>query len=102
MLRNLLLGVLLLGAVLIALGYTMYIRNPAPAVPAVSAAEATGADKPYVVKLHVQWCAVGMLTKGVWSQIDQLPPVGAIVISAPLKIVGGSGSPLRVLAIVPA
>ena len=33
--------------------------------------------------------------------LDQLPAVGAIVIAAPLKIVGGSGSPLRVLAIVP-
>lgn len=33
--------------------------------------------------------------------LDQLPPVGAIVIAAPLKIVGGSGSPLRVIAITP-
>jgi kynurenine formamidase len=34
--------------------------------------------------------------------LDQLPPTGAIVIAAPLKIVDGSGSPLRVIAIVPA
>ena len=34
--------------------------------------------------------------------LDQLPPAGAIVIAAPLKIVNGSGSPLRVLAISPA
>ena len=33
--------------------------------------------------------------------LDQLPPTGAIVIAAPLKIVGGSGSPLRVIAIAP-
>ena len=33
--------------------------------------------------------------------LDRLPPVGAIVIAAPLKLVGGSGSPLRVLAITP-
>jgi kynurenine formamidase len=33
--------------------------------------------------------------------LDQLPPTGAIVIAAPLKIIGGSGSPLRVLAITP-
>lgn len=33
--------------------------------------------------------------------LDQLPPTGAIVIAAPLKIVGGSGSPLRVIAITP-
>jgi kynurenine formamidase len=31
--------------------------------------------------------------------LDQLPPTGAIVIAAPLKIVNGSGSPLRVIAI---
>lgn len=34
--------------------------------------------------------------------LDQLPPTGAVVIAAPLKLVNGSGSPLRVLAIVPA
>jgi kynurenine formamidase len=34
--------------------------------------------------------------------LDQLPPTGAVVIAAPLKIVDGSGSPLRVLAIAPA
>jgi kynurenine formamidase len=34
--------------------------------------------------------------------LDQLPPTGAIVIAAPLKIVRGSGSPLRVIAVAPA
>ncbi len=34
--------------------------------------------------------------------LDQLPATGAVVIAAPLKIVEGSGSPLRVLAIAPA
>jgi kynurenine formamidase len=34
--------------------------------------------------------------------LDQLPSTGAIVVAAPLKIVGGSGSPLRVIAIAPA
>lgn len=33
--------------------------------------------------------------------LDQLPPTGAIVIAAPLKLVNGSGSPLRVLALAP-
>ena len=32
--------------------------------------------------------------------LDQLPVTGAIVIAAPLPIVGGSGSPARVLALV--
>jgi kynurenine formamidase len=34
--------------------------------------------------------------------LDQLPPTGAMIIAAPLKIVEGSGSPLRVLALAPA
>jgi kynurenine formamidase len=33
--------------------------------------------------------------------LDRLPPVGAMICAAPLKIVGGSGSPLRVLALTP-
>ncbi len=36
------------------------------------------------------------------TNLDQLPPRGAILIAAPLKIVRGSGSPLRVLALAPA
>jgi kynurenine formamidase len=32
--------------------------------------------------------------------LDQLPPTGAIVIAAPLKIVNGSGSPARVIALI--
>lgn len=34
------------------------------------------------------------------NNLDQLPPQGAFIIAAPLKIQGGSGSPLRVLALV--
>lgn len=32
--------------------------------------------------------------------LDQLPPTGAVVIAAPLKIVEGSGSPVRAIALV--
>jgi len=35
------------------------------------------------------------------TNLDLLPPTGAVVIAAPLKIKEGSGSPLRVLALVP-
>ncbi len=34
------------------------------------------------------------------ENLDRLPATGAIVIASPLKILGGSGSPLRVLALV--
>ncbi len=36
------------------------------------------------------------------KNLDQLPATGAMIVSAPLKIEGGSGSPLRVLALVAA
>ncbi len=35
------------------------------------------------------------------TNLDQLPPTGAIIICPPLKMLKGSGSPLRVLALVP-
>lgn len=43
----------------------------------------------------------GKLGLASLNNLDQLPPTGAIVVAAPLKIVKGSGSPLRVLALVP-
>ena len=36
------------------------------------------------------------------TNLDKLPPTGAILITTPLKIEKGSGSPLRVLALVAA
>ncbi|MCH7344658.1 cyclase family protein [Pelomonas sp. CA6] len=35
------------------------------------------------------------------THLDQLPPTGALIVAAPLKIQNGSGSPLRVLALLP-
>jgi len=36
------------------------------------------------------------------TNLDLLPPTGAVIVAAPLKLLEGSGSPLRVLALVPA
>lgn len=36
------------------------------------------------------------------ANLDQLPATGAIVIAAPMKVEGGSGSPVHALALVPA
>ena len=33
--------------------------------------------------------------------LDRLPPTGALIVVAPLRLVEGSGSPARVLAFVP-
>ena len=60
-------GVVALGAV----GFSLYLTNATPAVPAISASEAAATDRPWVVKLHAQWCPICMLTKGVWERIEQ-------------------------------
>jgi kynurenine formamidase len=35
------------------------------------------------------------------ANLGELPPTGAVVVVSPLKLVGGTGSPVRVLALVP-
>lgn len=35
------------------------------------------------------------------ANLDRLPPTGALVIALPMKIKGGSGGPLRIVALVP-
>ena len=72
MIKKGLLAISSLVAGLLAFGLIMYILNPAPTVPAIAAAEAANPAKPYVVKLHAQWCPVCMVTKGMWSQIEGL------------------------------
>lgn len=49
---------------------------------------------------HTLFHAAGRYGLQCLENLDQLPPTGAIVIATPLKIRGGSGSPLRVLALV--
>jgi kynurenine formamidase len=51
---------------------------------------------------HTIMHGAGKLGLASLCNLDQVPATGAIVIAAPLKIVDGSGSPLRVIAIVPA
>jgi kynurenine formamidase len=44
----------------------------------------------------------GKLGLASLCNLDQLPPTGAILIAAPLKLVNGSGSPVRAIAMVSA
>jgi kynurenine formamidase len=62
------------------------------------AGQAGGFDPPF--PNHTLMHAVGKFGLASLRNLDQLPPTGAVVIAAPLKIVNGSGSPLRVLALV--
>ena len=50
---------------------------------------------------HATMHGAGKFGLASLCNLDQLPPTGAIIIAAPLKLVNGSGSPLRVLAIAP-
>jgi kynurenine formamidase len=62
------------------------------------AGQAGGFDPPF--PNHTIMHGAGKFGLASLRNLDQLPPTGAIVIAAPLKIVSGSGSPLRVLALV--
>ena len=57
--------------VLAVVGAVMFALNTAPLVTPVSAIEASNPTKPYVVKLHAQWCAACMMTKGVWAKVSE-------------------------------
>jgi kynurenine formamidase len=35
------------------------------------------------------------------ANLGELPPTGSVVVALPMKIAGGSGGPLRAIAIVP-
>ena len=71
MIRRALVTVALLAAVLTLFAYAMYAWNVAPAVPRVSVEEAARTGKPFVIKLHAQWCAVCLVTKDVWGKIEE-------------------------------
>ncbi|MFY9821370.1 MAG: cyclase family protein [Thermoanaerobaculia bacterium] len=62
------------------------------------AGQAGGFDPPF--PNHTLMHGAGKFGLASLRNLDQLPATGAVVIAAPLKIVHGSGSPLRVLALV--
>ena len=62
------------------------------------AGQAGGFDPPF--PNHTIMHGAGKLGLASLCNLDQLPATGAILFAAPLKIVDGSGSPLRVLALV--
>lgn len=63
------------------------------------AGQATKLDPPF--PNHFIMHGSGKFGLAGLCNLDQLPATGAVVVAAPLKIVGGSGSPLRVFAITP-
>jgi thiol-disulfide isomerase/thioredoxin len=65
-----LLGAAALAVALVAVAGALYTTNATPRVAVVSATEAANPTKPFVVKLHAQWCPICMLTKREWSDIE--------------------------------
>ncbi|MBV9880525.1 MAG: cyclase family protein [Gemmatirosa sp.] len=49
---------------------------------------------------HATMHGAGKFGLASLRNLDQLPPTGAVLVAAPLKLVNGSGSPVRVLALV--
>jgi len=48
----------------------LYTWNATPTVAPISTAHAADPNRPFVVKLHAQWCPVCMATKAMWSQVE--------------------------------
>jgi len=63
------------------------------------AGQAFSFDPPYPA--HHFFMGSGRYGLQCMTNLDLLPATGAVILSAPLKILNGSGSPLRVLALVP-
>ncbi|MBF6569849.1 MAG: cyclase family protein [Candidatus Binataceae bacterium] len=62
------------------------------------AGQARSLDPPF--PNHATMHGAGKFGLASLCNLDQLPPTGSIVVAAPLKIVAGSGSPVRVLGLV--
>jgi len=65
----------------------------------IDAGAAGGFDPPF----PVHWFLLGAGKYGLTqlANLARLPATGAMVVVAPMKLVGGTGSPARVLALVP-
>ncbi len=63
------------------------------------AGQAGGFDPPF--PCHTIMHGAGKLGLASLCNLDRLPPTGSMLIAAPLKLVAGSGSPVRALALVP-
>jgi kynurenine formamidase len=62
------------------------------------AGAAHGFDPPFPVHHHLLGAGKYGITQ--LANLAELPPTGAVIVVAPLKLVDGTGSPSRVLALV--
>lgn len=69
MIKKLLIGTAVALVAFIAGGWLLYASNAPPATPPISTAAAADPNRPYIVKLHAQWCPICLVTKDVWSDL---------------------------------
>ena len=69
MFKRILIGTGVLLATVAVGGYVLFLGNAAPALATVSTTEAADPGRPFVVKLHSQWCVVCLSTKDLWDEI---------------------------------
>ena len=72
------------------------------AVETINTDAGQSASWPLPYPCHTLMHGAGRYGLQCLRNLDRLPPQGALIVAAPLKIAGGSGSPLRPLALVPA
>ena len=64
----------------------------------IDACAAGGFDPPFPVHYHLLGAGKYGITQ--LANLASLPPIGALLVVAPLKLTGGTGSPVRALALV--
>jgi thiol-disulfide isomerase/thioredoxin len=73
MLRKILIRGLLamsIGVLTLAAGVALlYVTNTNPPLAAISAAEIEAPTRPYVIRMHAQWCHFCRGTKGAWEEV---------------------------------
>jgi kynurenine formamidase len=65
----------------------------------IDAGAAAGFDPPFPV--HYYLLGAGRYGVTQLANLGELPPVGSLLVVAPLKLTGGTGSPIRAFALVP-
>lgn len=55
----------------VLVGFILFAVNRTPVVPPLVEADVADQARPFVVKLHAQWCPKCLATRGVWSEIAQ-------------------------------
>lgn len=69
--KKLLAAIFVGGVVSVGAVYALYVTNETPRLPPVTAEDAANSSRPYVVKLHAQWCPKCMMTKDVWGEVER-------------------------------